>query len=337
MTTIDKEIDTAKSDNVQAASIKDMIFMIRGQQVMLDTDLAELYGTEVKRLNEQVKRNIDKFPEDFMFQLTREEVEMVKSQFATSPDNLFKGQEGGNRKLPYVFTEQGIYMIATILKNDIATQQSIYIMRSFKEMKHYIIENKQLFNNADILGFANKLVKHDEDIQYIKNTMVTKADIDKIMENFIDVGDIKEIVILDGQKFEAFEAYSNIYKKAKHTIYIIDDYVDTNTLSMLKKKKTSIEVIIFTDNKGNSRTKLQKREVEVFNEEYPFLKLKRSNNKCHDRFIILDYKESTEKVYHCGASSKDAGNKVCCINQLNSSEIIHKIVDDSLTHDDYQF
>ncbi|MEG1506063.1 MAG: ORF6N domain-containing protein [Bacilli bacterium] len=237
MTTIDKEIDTAKSDNVQAASIKDMIFMIRGQQVMLDTDLAELYGTEVKRLNEQVKRNIDKFPEDFMFQLTREEVEMVKSQFATSPDNLFKGQEGGNRKLPYVFTEQGIYMIATILKNDIATQQSIYIMRSFKEMKHYIIENKQLFNNADILGFANKLVKHDEDIQYIKNTMVTKADIDKIMENFIDVGDIKEIVILDGQKFEAFEAYSNIYKKAKHTIYIIDDYVDTNTFSMLKKKK----------------------------------------------------------------------------------------------------
>ncbi|MEF9967864.1 MAG: ORF6N domain-containing protein, partial [Longicatena sp.] len=93
---------------------------------------------------------------------------MVKSQFATSPDNLFKGQEGGNRKLPYVFTEQGIYMIATILKNDIATQQSIYIMRSFKEMRHYIIENQQLFNNADILGFANKLVKHDEDIQYIK-------------------------------------------------------------------------------------------------------------------------------------------------------------------------
>ncbi|MEG1733182.1 MAG: ORF6N domain-containing protein, partial [Longicatena sp.] len=131
--------------------------------------------------------------------------------------------------------------------------------------------------------------------------------------------------------------YSNIYKKAKHTIYIIDDYIDTNTLSMLKKKKNCIEVIIFTDNKGNSRTKLQQSEVKVFNEEYPSLKLKRNNNKCHDLFIILDYKEGTEKVYHCGASSKDAGNKVCCINQLSSNEIIHKIVDNSLLHDDYQF
>ncbi|MEG0329106.1 MAG: ORF6N domain-containing protein [Longicatena sp.] len=313
-----------------------MIFTIRGQQVMLDTDLAKLYGTEAKRLNEQVKRNANKFPEDFKFQLTTlETIELSRSQIATSIQTV--GVKGGRSYKPYVFTEQGIYMIATILKNDIATQQSIYIMRSFKEMRHYIIENQQLFNNADILGFANKLVKHDEDIQYIKNTMATKADIDKIMENFIDAGDIKEIVILDGQKFEAFEAYSNIYKKAKHTIYIIDDYIDTNTLSMLKKKKNCIEVIIFTDNKGNSRTKLQQSEVKVFNEEYPSLKLKRNNNKCHDRFIILDYKEGTEKVYHCGASSKDAGNKVCCINQLSSNEIIHKIVDNSLLHDDYQF
>lgn len=262
-----------------------MIFTIRGQQVMLDSDLAKLYGTEAKRLNEQVKRNINKFPEDFMFQLTElETIELSRSQIATSIQTV--GVKGGRSYRPYVFTEQGIYMVATILKNDIATQHSIYIMRSFKEMRHYIIENQQLFNNADILGFAIKLVKHDQDIQYIKNTMATKADIDKIMENFIDVGDIKEIVILDGQKFEAFEAYSNIYINAKHTIYIIDDYVDTNTLSMLKKKKNSIEVIIFTDNKGNSRTKLQKREVEVFNEEYPSLKLKRNNNKCHDALLF---------------------------------------------------
>lgn len=189
MATIDKGIEIVQRSNVHVANIKDMIFTIRGQQVMLDSDLAKLYGYEVKRLNEQVKRNIERFPYDFMFQLTREELEIVKSQFATSPDNLFKGQEGGSRKLPYTFTEQGFYMVATILKNDIAIQQSIYIIRSFKEMRHYIIENQQLFNNADILSFANKLVKHEEDIQYIKNTMATKADIDKIMENFIDVGD----------------------------------------------------------------------------------------------------------------------------------------------------
>lgn len=242
-----------------------------------------------------------------------------------------------SRVNPYVFTEQGIYMVATILKNDIATQQSIYIMRSFKKIRHYIIENQQLFNNADILGFENKLIKHEEDIRNIKSMMATKTDFNELMEKFIEAKDIKEIVILDGHKFEAYEAYSNIYKKAKQSIFVIDDYINIDTLSMLKKKKSNIDVIIFTDNKGNSRTNLQKREMELFNKEFPSLELKRNNNKCHDRFIILDYKADTEKVYHCGASSKDAGSKVCCINQLSSNEMIQKVVDELLTHDEYQF
>ncbi|MGX8852979.1 ORF6N domain-containing protein [Amedibacillus sp. YH-ame10] len=180
---------------------KDLVHIIRGQQVMLDSDLAQLYGTEVSKLNQQVKRNIEKFPNDFMFQLTKEEQDNLKSQNVTSSSH------GGKRKLSFVFTEQGVYMIATILKNDIATQQSIYIMRSFKEMKHYLVENKQLLDNTDFLKLTTTVMQNKEDIQIMKDTMATKSDIDKIMENFIDDTPVKEITFLEGQRFEANEAY----------------------------------------------------------------------------------------------------------------------------------
>lgn len=127
-------------------NIRNRVYIIRGQQVMLDADLAEIYGYEVKALNQQVKRNIDRFPEDFMFQLTRNEVEFVKSQFVTSRmAKIFEGQDGGRRKLPYVFTEQGIYMLATVLRGELAKQQSIFIMRTFREMRHYIMQNHYNF------------------------------------------------------------------------------------------------------------------------------------------------------------------------------------------------
>lgn len=323
-----------KNDNelsVLNHDINNLIYIIRGQQVILDSDLAGLYGYEVKNLNKQVKRNMEKFPKDFMFQLTKNENDSIlKFQFGTS-------SHGGRRSLPYAFTEQGVYMLATVLKGEIATTQSIMIIREFKKMRHLIIENHQLLNHNDILKISNRLAKHEEDIQDIKQNMASKTDIHKIMNNFINEDKIKEIVILDGQKFEAFEAYANIYKKAKHSIYIIDDYVDINTLSILKKKKQGIETIIFTDNKGNKRTKLQQREVEIFNEEFPSLLLKKNNAKCHDRFIILDYNYDIEKIYHCGASSKDAGNKVCCINHLSINEIIDKLIKHLLLNEDYQF
>lgn len=133
-------------------AIKDRVYMIRGQQVMLDADLADIYGYEVKRLNEQVKRNKSRFPEDFMFQLTREEVEFVKSQFATSRiETFFEGQDGGRRKLPYAFTEQGIYMLATVLRGELAEQQSIFIMRAFKEMRHFIANNALMFEKINAI------------------------------------------------------------------------------------------------------------------------------------------------------------------------------------------
>lgn len=131
-------------------NIRNKVYNIRGQQVMLDADLAEIYGYEVKRLNEQVKRNIDRFPEDFMFRLSKEETDFVKSQFATSRSNtFFEGQDGGRRKLPYAFTEQGIYMLATVLRGKLAEQQSIFIMRTFREMRHYIRQNLQFVTQAE--------------------------------------------------------------------------------------------------------------------------------------------------------------------------------------------
>ncbi|MEG0368135.1 MAG: ORF6N domain-containing protein [Coprobacillus sp.] len=304
----------------QDKDIKDLVFVIRGQQVMLDSDLAELYGTEVKNLNRQVKRNIERFPDDFMFQLTKNEIRELQCQNGTANINKM------SRNNPYVFTEQGVNMIATIIKNDIAARQSVLIMRMFKEMRHYIADNSQLLNNQDMLQISNRLAKHEEDIANLKDTMATKSDIEKIMDNFIDESNIKEITILNGQKFEAIEAYTKIYKQAQHNIYIIDDYININTLSPLKCKKENVHVILFSDNKGTGAHKLSPHEIDVFHTEYPSLSLK-SNGITHDRYIIIDYKTNNEKIYHCGASSKDAGKKVCGINQLSDCEVLHGIID----------
>lgn len=327
------EENVAVMENVD---IKDLVYVIRGQQVMLDSDLAKLYGYTVKRLNEQVKRNIERFPEDFMFQLTHEEmIEVSRSQFATSIQTI--GIKGGRTYKIFAFTEQGIYMLSTVLKGDLAIEQSILIMRTFKEMRHYIAENNQLFNNQDILFMSHRLVKHEEDINQIKEYMATKEDIKVIMDKFVDVDNIKQIVILNNQQFEANDAYIEIYKKDKHSIYIVDDYINIHTLSLLTAKHKDVEVIIFSDNKGIRRNQLNELEFDNFNKEYPTISIKKNNGQCHDRFIILDYKLDTEKVYHCGASSKDAGKKVCCINQIMKSEMVYNIVDCLLTNEEYSF
>ena len=166
---MDAEIQVISS----VEDIKNKVHMIRGQQVMLDYDLAKIYGYEVKRLNEQVKRNISRFPEDFMFQLTREEIESVKSQNATSRNNnLFEGQEGGRRKLPYAFTEQGIYMLATVLRGELAEQQSIFIMRAFKEMRHFISNNALMFERINSIELRQ--LEYQKDTDDIEN-IVKKA------------------------------------------------------------------------------------------------------------------------------------------------------------------
>ena len=321
--------------------LKKKVYLLRNVQVMLDFDLAEIYGYEVKRLNEQVKRNSSRFPDDFMFQLSREELDLVKSQFVTSSElvksqfatsrktNFYKGQEGGSRKPPYAFTEQGIYMLATVLKGDVAEKQSIFIMRAFKEMRHFVQQNMQFVTKNEIKQITDS---HETRFNKIEKS------IDEINENFLSNIDKKNFMILKGQKVEADKAYIDIYKKAKKSIYIIDDYVDIKTLDLLLHKKKNVDVILFTGNYGKNsanpkRTFLTNSEVKDFDRENPTLRIK-NNNECHDRYIIIDYKTKDEKVYHCGASSKDAGNKVCTINEIEDINMVHPVIDKLLKNKD---
>ena len=324
-----------KTELITLDNICSRVYVIRGQQVMLDYDLAEIYGYEVKRLNEQVKRNITRFPEDFMFQLTKDEIDFVKSQFATSRNrNMYEGQEGGRRKAPYAFTEQGIYMLATVLRGELAEQQSIFIMRAFREMRHYIKQNQQFVTQSEMRLVTAKVSEISAQVAGVvdwKNKAEERFDsiqksIDTINENFVSNKDFKNFVIYKGQKFEADVAYIDIYQQAKKSIYVVDDYVNTKTLQLLSQKQVGVEVVLFTENGHGKRGFLTTAVVDDFIQEYPPLRIK-PNADCHDRWIILDYDLPTEQVYHCGASSKDAGKKLCAINAIANTSMIHSVID----------
>ena len=278
-------------------NIINSIYIIRGQQVMLDSDLAKIYGYEVKRLNEQVKRNIKRFPEDFMFQLVESEIpDSLKSQFATL--NINENKRGMHiKKMPYVFTEQGIYMLATVLKGELAEQQSIFIMRAFKEMRHYIRQNSQFVTQSEM-------------------NLVTA----KVSELSVQMADV---------------AYIDIYQQATKSIYVVDDYMNTKTLQLLSQKQSGVEVILFTENGHGKKGFLTSAVVKDFINQYPTLRIK-PNPDCNDRWIILDYGLPAESVYHCGASSKDAGKKLCAINKVDSVQMIHPVIDRLLLLPDKQ-
>ena len=318
-------------------AIRSKVYILRGQQVMLDQDLAEIYGYQVKNLNQQVKRNLTRFPEDFMFQLTKEEVELVKSQFVTSRNiNYFEGQEGGRRKLPYAFTEQGIYMLATVLRGELAEQQSIFIMRTFREMRHYISQNQQFVtrNEMELLTAKVGTITERQD-RMEKRVEFIQKDVTILADNFITDKDKKDFVIYNGQKLEADVAYIEIYQQANKSIYVVDDYMNAKSLQHLSQKADGVEVVLFTENGKGGRGFLTNSLVTDFQNEYPTIRIK-PNPDCHDRLIILDYGEKTELVYHCGASSKDAGKKLCAINQITETAIIHPVIDRLLSLPDKQ-
>lgn len=325
-------------------NICNRVYVIRGQQVMLDYDLAEIYGYEVKRLNEQVKRNITRFPEDFMFQLTKDEIpeDFLKSQIATLNEN---GNKRGLhiKKLPFVFTEQGIYMLATVLRGELAEQQSIFIMRAFREMRHYIKQNQQFVTQSEMRLVTAKVSEISVQVAGVvdwKNKAEDRFDsiqrsIDTLNENFVSDKDFKNFVIYKGQKFEADAAYIDIYQQAKKSIYVVDDYVNTKTLQLLSQKQAGVEVILFTENGHGKRGFLTTSVVNDFIQEYPPLRIK-PNVDCHDRLIVLDYGLTTEQAYHCGASSKDAGKKLCAINVILETSMIHPVIDKLLLAPDIQ-
>jgi hypothetical protein len=325
-------------------NICNRVYIIRGQQVMLDYDLAGIYGYELKAMNQQVKRNIERFPADFMFQLEKEEIpeEFSKSQFVTLNE---KGDKRGTniKKMPYAFTEQGIYMLATVLKGKLAEQQSIFIMRAFREMRHYIKQNQQFVTQSEMRLVTAKVSEISVQVAGIadwKNKAGDRFDsiqrsINTLNENFVSDNDFKNFVIYKGQKFEADAAYIDIYQQAEKSIYVVDDYVNTKTLQLLSQKQVGVEVVLFTENGRGKRGFLTTVVVNDFIQEYPPLRIK-SNADCHDRLIVLDYGLPTEQVYHCGASSKDAGKKLCAINVILETSMIHPVIDKLLLVPDKQ-
>ena len=301
---------------VDEQSLRDKIYVIRGQQVMLDFDLAEIYGYSVSAFNQQVKRNIERFPDDFIFELTPEEMhELSKSQNVISIQTA--GIKGGRSKPVKAFTESGIYMLMTVLKGDLAIEQSKTLIRMFKSMKDYIIENQQLMiTQKDYLALAEKVNSNAADIEEIKENMVTKADLSDFMKLFDSGIEHDEILILDGEPFKADLAYQKIYRSAKRKLIVIDDYISTKTLHHLLYSKATVKLTIISDNKA--RPPLRNTEYADFQKENPGRNIDfiTTTKKAHDRYIILDYNTKNMRIYHCGASSKDAGKKITTITQI---------------------
>lgn len=299
---------------VDDKTIQEKIYFIRGQKVMLDADLAEIYGYETKNFNRQVKNNIEKFEgEDFMFQLTENEFENLRCKNFTS-------SWGGSRYLPNAFTEQGIYMLMTVLRGELAIRQSRALIRTFKQMKDFIIENQDFIGSKELVQIAIQTNQNTNDIAEIKSQMATKEDLKKVMDNFIDPDTYKHFLLMNGDKIEADVAYTKIYKSAKKSIYVIVNYIGLKTLELLRAAKDNVEIIVFSDNVKN-KDMLTKNILNDFRRDYPNinLKMKVAGKKYHDRYIAIDYGTENEAFYLCGASSKDAGNKISSITKIEES------------------
>ena len=322
--------------------LKKRIHTIRGVKVMLDADLAEIYGYTTKAFNQQVKNNIEKFAEDFRFQLNSKEVdECSRSKILT----LNGGHRGSNVKYaPYAFTEQGIYMLMTVLKGELATRQSMALIRLFKQMKDFIVaENKQLLRNADIAEIAIQTTQNTHKITTVSSKVEALSgevhnvqdrlgqmdlNLQMVMENFIDPATYKHFLILDGQKLEADVAFTKIYGMAKKSILIIDNYVGVKTLDLLRGIARNVQVTIYSEQKGGER--LTPSVIADFEKARPDIKpdVKSLTRKFHDRYVFLDYGTRSEKLFHCGASSKDGGNKITTIMQIECPEMYHPIVEE---------
>jgi len=297
------QIETPVVEIVQPA-IEKLIYVIRDKQVMIDSDLAMLYQVETGALNRAVKRNIKRFPDDFRFQLTVEEYENLKCQIGIS--SLNENGYGGRRTLPYVFTEQGISMLASVLHSDIAINVSIGIMRAFVEMRRFIANNALLFERI-----SNVELKQ---LEYQKQT---DEKLEQIFEYISEHEEASQKIFFDGQIYDAFSLIVSLIQKAEKEITLIDGYVDVGTLNLLAKKNEGVSVTVYT----HQRTRLSNIDVANFNAQYPALEVKYTS-VFHDRFLILDGKTS----YHIGASLKDAGKKTFGITLINDESITKDIL-----------
>lgn len=287
----------------EVIDIKPMIRVIRGQQVIIDRDLALLYGVETRVLNQAVKRNSERFPDDFMFQLSKEDVEILKSQNVTS-------SWGGDRRLPYAFTEQGIAMLSSVLKSQTAVDVNIRIMRAFVSMRRFIATNAQLFQRLETIEYHQLEMKQHQE--------VTDKRIDEVFKRLdANIPPIQGI-FYDGQVFDAYRFVSDLMRKAKRSIVLIDNYVDDTVLTLLDKRENGVTATIYTQ-RISSQFQL---DVDRHNAQYPLIEIKLFN-KAHDRFLLVD-----DEVYHIGASIKDLGKKwfgFTLMRDITATELINKI------------
>ena len=280
--------------------LRSLVYVIRGQQVMLDSDLAALYQVETKNFNKAVGRNIERFPENFRFQLTAEEYASLRSQFVTS------NGRGGRRYLPYAFTEQGIAMLSGVLRSDVAVQMSIRIMNTFVEMRRFIANNALLFERISNIELKQ--------LEYQKST---DERFDKVFQYIDDHAESQQKIFFDGQIYDAFSLLISLIQKAEREIVLIDGYVDVNTLNLLAKKQPNVCVKCYT----YASARLTNQDVAQFNAQYPTLEVMRTQ-VFHDRFLILD----GTNAYHIGASLKDAGKKCFGISLLEEPQLTANIL-----------
>lgn len=290
-----KDDSVAKSGNQQLPvenNVESLIRVIRGQQVMLDRDLAELYGVETRRLNEQVKRNIERFPEDFMFQLTSNEFDNLKSQIAIS-------SWGGVRKLPYAFTEQGVAMLSGVLKSSTAVEANIRIMRAFVSMRHFMVNNAAIFQRLETIEF-NQLESNKVQAKILAHQEVQDHRIDEIFRR-LDEGMYKpkQGIFFDNQIYDAYSFVSELVKSAKQRIILMDNYVDETVLTLLDKRGENVSATIYTQQVSRQF----RLDVNRHNSQYPPIEVY-VFRRSHDRFLCID-----DTVYHVGASIKDLGKK----------------------------
>lgn len=305
--------DVDLSDNINVPVIVDsteekienLIHYVRGQQVMIDSDLALLYNVETKRLNESVKRNAKRFPESFCFQLSEDEYADLRSQIATS-NTENTSSKGGRRYLPYVFTEPGIAMLSAVLRSDEAIQVSINIMNAFVKMRRFMAENALMFDKLNSLELKQ--------LEYQKES---NEKFDQIFAYISEHEEVGQKIFFEGQIYDAFSLLVSLVGKAEKSIVLIDNYVDVGTLNILAKKKDGVDVTIYTVR----RTRLASQDIANFNSQYPTLTVNYTG-VFHDRFLIID----EETAYHIGASLKDAGKKCFGISRIEDVGIISDIL-----------
>ena len=321
--------------------LRGRIYEIRGQKVMLDFELAEIYGYSTTAFNQQVQRNIGKFDEDFMFQLTEDEWEILMSQIVTS-------SWGGRRKLPYAFTEQGVYMLMTVLRGELATRQSKALIRLFKRMKDAVIENQGLIGRREFLLLSMQVSRDRREIDGLRGRLwdvedemsriveqlgdlVAKSDMAPVAIDFGDPAIRRDYLIMNGDPIMGALTYGDIYSWAAESIIVVDNYIGLKTLVLLKSARPGVRITIASDNLGR---RLHRVEYEDFRRQYPSVSIdfRRTCGMVHDRYIALDYGTGSERVFHCGASSKDAGEKATTIMEAERPSIYRPLLDELLAN-----